>query len=88
MIRIPVSGVAKQTAADMNSADRPAVDRYRLAQELKGMTLEQLATEIAPENEYQINGLDEGFARAVIVVSPIPPVTTMEIDYEIGFNKP
>ena len=43
LIRIPVTGSAKQTAADLYSADRPAVDRYRLAQELKGMTRAQLA---------------------------------------------
>jgi len=55
LIRIPVTGAAKQTAADLNAADRPAVDRYRLAQELKGMTPEQLAPEIPNENKYQIN---------------------------------
>lgn len=36
LIRIPVTGAAKQTAADLNAAVRLAVDRYRLAQELKG----------------------------------------------------
>ncbi len=57
LIRIPVTGSAKQTAADLNSADRPAVNRYRLAQELKGMTPDQLAPKISSEYEFQINDL-------------------------------
>jgi hypothetical protein len=55
LIQIPDTGAANQTAADLNAADRPAVDRYRLAQELKGMTPERLAPEIPNKNEYQIN---------------------------------
>ncbi len=55
LIRIPVTGSAQQTAADLNSAQRPAVDRYRLAQELKGMTSDQLIADIPEDTAYQIS---------------------------------
>jgi hypothetical protein len=38
--------------------------------------------------EFEITGLGEDFTRAAIVISPTAPVTTMEIDYEIGFKQP
>lgn len=55
LIRIPVTGAEKQTADDLNEADRLEVDRYRLAQELKVIIPEQLETENTKENGYQIN---------------------------------
>jgi hypothetical protein len=38
--------------------------------------------------EFEITGLGEDFTRAAIVISPTAPVTTIEIDYEIGFIQP
>ena len=55
LVRIPVPGVARQTASDLNSAERPAMDRNRLAQELRGVTSEQLVPNLPAEIPYEIN---------------------------------
>lgn len=55
LIRIPVTGAAKQTADDLNEADRPAVDRFRLGQELDGLSTGSWISEATNEIEYQIN---------------------------------
>jgi hypothetical protein len=54
LIKIPVTGSAQQTAANLNSAEHPAMNFYHLAQELEGITPEQLVPEIHSNLEYQI----------------------------------
>jgi hypothetical protein len=55
LVRIPVPGAARRTASDLNSAERPAMDRNRLAQELRGVTSEQLIPNLPDEIPYEIN---------------------------------
>lgn len=55
LIRIPVPASAEQTAANLLAAEHPPLDRYRLAQELKGMTRAQLAPDVPLDPEYQVD---------------------------------
>jgi immune inhibitor A len=55
LIQIPVPDSAVQTAAELMAAERPPVDRIRLAKELEGMTDAQLTTQIPEDLNYQVN---------------------------------
>jgi hypothetical protein len=55
LIKIPVTGEAVQTVLDLDSSERPTLDRYRLAQELKGLTAEELVPNIPDETGYEFN---------------------------------
>jgi hypothetical protein len=55
LILLPVTGAEKRTADDLNEADRPAVNRYHLANELIGMMSDQSEPETANGNEYLLN---------------------------------
>jgi hypothetical protein len=58
LIQIPAPSSAVQTAADLSSAEHPPIDRYRLAQELEGLTPAQMTPDVPLNREYQVNERD------------------------------
>ncbi|MBE0411637.1 MAG: hypothetical protein IBX69_18070, partial [Anaerolineales bacterium] len=48
VLRDPVTEAAYQTAADLLAAERVPIDYFRLAQEIKGMSIQDLEAEIPP----------------------------------------
>jgi hypothetical protein len=63
LIQIPVPASAEQTAADLMAAERPPVDRIRLAKELWGMTDAELTPQIPEDVNYQVNDRIEFIIR-------------------------
>jgi hypothetical protein len=55
LIRIPVPASAEQTAAELNSAEHPPFDRYRLAKELRGLTQAEIVPDVPLNPDYQVN---------------------------------
>ena len=59
LVRIPVPASAERTAAELLTAEHPAVDRYRLARELRGMTGADLKPDTQGKVEYEVNDRTE-----------------------------
>ena len=55
LIRVPITGGARQTAQEINSTDLPAHDLYRTVQEMKGMTTESLVPIISENPELNLS---------------------------------
>jgi immune inhibitor A len=55
LIQLPVFASAEQTAQELFSAEAPPRDRFRLAQELLGMSPEELAPDLPLNPEYEVD---------------------------------
>jgi hypothetical protein len=55
LIRIPVTSGAVQTGLNINTTRRPALDHYRLARELKGITSQELVPVNLNETTFEVN---------------------------------
>jgi immune inhibitor A len=67
LIQVPVPASAVQTAAELNAAEHPPVDRSRLAKELEGITDAELTEQTPAEANYQVNDRFEFFFNKNLV---------------------
>jgi hypothetical protein len=63
LIQVPVPDSAVQTAAELFNAERPPVDRIRLAREYMGVSDEELTPQIPEGTEFQVNDRSEFIFR-------------------------